>query len=70
MCIRDRRYLGKGILLFSLELDEILQLSDRIAVIFKGEIITVLENKHLTKETLGAYMLGVGGKEAAHAQEV
>lgn len=66
----EQRNLGKGILLFSLELDEILQLSDRIAVIFKGEIIAVLENKNLTKETLGAYMLGVGVEEGSYAQEV
>lgn len=66
----EQRNLGKGILLFSLELDEILQLSDRIAVIFKGEIITVLENKNLTKETLGAYMLGVGAEEVPYAEKV
>ncbi len=50
---------NKGILLFSLELDEILQLSDRVAVIFKGEIVAVLDNKNLTKEILGQYMLGL-----------
>lgn len=66
----EQRNQGKGILLFSLELDEILQLSDRIAVIFKGEIITVLENKNLTKEALGAHMLGVEVKEVSHAKEV
>ncbi len=56
----DARNNGKGILLLSLELDEILQLSDRIAVIFKGKIVKVLENRGATKEELGMYMLGIG----------
>ncbi len=55
---------GKGVLLFSLELDEILQLSDKIAVIFKGEIVKVIENKNVTKEILGALMLGIGEGES------
>lgn len=63
----DVRNKGKGILLLSLELDEILQLSDRIAVIFKGKIVKVLENKGLTKEELGMYMLGIG-EETAHGE--
>ena len=57
---------GKGVLLFSLELDEILQVSDRIAVIFKGQIVKVLKNEGVTKEQLGAYMLGVAQEEGSH----
>lgn len=59
----EERNRGKGVLLFSLELDEILQLSDRIAVIFKGEIVKIIENKGVTKEQLGAYMLGIADEE-------
>lgn len=62
----EERNKGKGILLLSLELDEILQLSDRIAVIFKGKIVKVLKNQGTTKEELGMYMLGIG-KEAQNA---
>ncbi len=61
----NERNQDKGVLLFSLELDEILQLSDRIAIIFKGKIVKILENKNLTKEILGSYMLGIA-KEDDH----
>ena len=59
----EARNAGKGVLLFSLELDEILQVSDRIAVLFKGRIVKVLKNEGITKELLGQYMLGVDGEE-------
>ena len=62
----EQRNLGRGILFFSLELDEILQISDRVAVIFEGKIIKVLENKNLDKVMVGNYMLGIiekGGVE-------
>lgn len=62
----EARNQGKGVLLFSLELDEILQVSDRIAVIFKGQIVKVLKNEGVTKEQLGAYMLGVAQEEGLH----
>ena len=62
----EARNQGKGVLLFSLELDEILQVSDRIAVIFKGQIVKVLKNEGVTKEQLGAYMLGVAQEEGSH----
>lgn len=58
---------GKGVLLFSLELDEILALSDRIAVMYKGEIVAVVDAKQVTRQELGLMMLGskkkVGGGE-------
>ncbi|MBO1680095.1 ABC transporter ATP-binding protein [Bittarella massiliensis (ex Durand et al. 2017)] len=62
----EARNQGKGVLLFSLELDEVLQVSDRIAVIFKGQIVKVLKNEGVTKEQLGAYMLGVAQEEGLH----
>ena len=52
---RDR---GKGVLLFSLELDEIMSLSDRILVIFEGEIVAELNPAKITVQELGLYMSG------------
>lgn len=52
---RDR---GKGVLLFSLELDEIMSLSDRILVIFEGEIVAELNPAEITVQELGLYMSG------------
>lgn len=56
--LMDIRNNGKGVLLISMELDEILAVSDRVAVIFEGEIITVLDGSKTNKEELGMYMLG------------
>ena len=50
---------GVGILLISEELDEIMDLSDRIAVIYKGSIQRVLERDEATRENLGILMAGV-----------
>jgi simple sugar transport system ATP-binding protein len=54
-----KRAEGVGILLVSEELEEIMNLSDRIAVIFKGEIRKVLERKEANNRRLGALMAGV-----------
>ena len=50
---------GVGILLISEELDEIMNLSDRIAVIYKGRILRVLPGRDATKRSLGLLMAGV-----------
>ncbi len=50
---------GKGIILISEELEEIMNLSDRIAVIFKGSIQKVLKQGEATKRNLGMLMAGV-----------
>ncbi len=55
----EQRNAGRGVLFFSLELDEILQVSDRIAVIFGGRIIKILKNEGLSKTQVGNYMLGI-----------
>jgi len=55
---------GKAILLVSLELDEILNLSDRIAVMYSGRIMDILESKNATKEEIGLMMIGKKKKEA------
>lgn len=50
---------GKAILLISLEMDEILNVSDRILVMFNGEIMCNLDAKDATPKELGLYMAGL-----------
>lgn len=50
---------GKAILLISLELDEVMELADRIAVIYNGEILKTADAKSLTVEEVGQFMMGV-----------
>jgi simple sugar transport system ATP-binding protein len=52
---------GAAVLLVSAELDEILALADRIAVMFKGRIIAVVPREEATREGLGLLMAGVQG---------
>lgn len=54
----DTRDAGTAVLLVSVELDEILALSDRVAVIYEGQIMGLLEGDDLNKETLGLLMAG------------
>jgi simple sugar transport system ATP-binding protein len=54
-----RRRAGGGILLISEELEEIMNLSDRIAVIYKGRILKVVPSLEATREGLGLLMAGV-----------
>lgn len=49
---------GKAVLLVSLELDEVLSLSDRILVMYEGEIVGELDPKKTTAQELGLYMSG------------
>ncbi|MDI6601100.1 MAG: ABC transporter ATP-binding protein [Thermoanaerobacteraceae bacterium] len=49
---------GRGILLVSLELDEVMNVSDRILVIYEGEIVAELDPKTTTVQELGLYMAG------------
>ncbi|GMA63363.1 ABC transporter ATP-binding protein [Alicyclobacillus fastidiosus] len=49
---------GKGVLLVSLEMDEILSLSDRIAVIHDGQIVDVVPGDTATREQIGLLMTG------------
>jgi len=60
---RDR---GKAILLVSLELEEVMSLSDRILVMYEGEIVGELDPKKTNVQELGLYMAGAKreGKEA------
>ena len=49
---------GKAVLLVSLELDEVMSLSDRILVLYEGEIVGELDPKATTVQELGLYMAG------------
>ena len=49
---------GKAILLVSLELDEVMSVSDRILVMYEGEIVGELDPKTTTVQELGLYMAG------------
>jgi simple sugar transport system ATP-binding protein len=60
----QQRDAGCAILLISVELDEILSLSDRIAVLYKGQIIDTLPAAEATPEHLGLLMAGVRKEEA------
>ncbi|MCB0102708.1 MAG: ABC transporter ATP-binding protein [Anaerolineales bacterium] len=62
--IIKKRDEGSGVLLVSSELDEILALSDRIAVMYKGQIMAVVDAASATKEQLGLLMAGVHPSES------
>ncbi len=53
-----QRDAGAAILLVSLELDEVMNLSDRILVMYEGEIVADLNPKEVTVQELGLYMSG------------
>lgn len=55
----DLRAEGKAVLLVSLELDEIMSLSDRIGVIHDGRLMAILPGGQITREQLGLLMTGV-----------
>jgi simple sugar transport system ATP-binding protein len=57
--ILDERSKGKGILLISLELDEVMALADTIGVIYNGELLKVSPAHELTANEVGKYMMGV-----------
>jgi simple sugar transport system ATP-binding protein len=62
---------GKAVLLVSLELDEVMNISDRILVMYEGEIVGELNPKNTTVQELGLYMSGAKRnieKESEHAE--
>ncbi|CAH2212338.1 guanosine ABC transporter (ATP-binding protein) [Tepidibacter aestuarii] len=54
----EQRDKGKGVLLVSLELDEVMSVSDRIAVIYEGKIVGIVDSKDADENTLGLMMAG------------
>jgi general nucleoside transport system ATP-binding protein len=57
--IVEKRDEGCAVLLVSSELDEIMELSDRIAVMYRGKIVDILPEKEATKEGVGLLMAGI-----------
>jgi ABC-type uncharacterized transport system ATPase subunit len=61
----DARANGKAILLVSAELNEVLALSDRVAVMYRGRFAVVMPASQATEESLGEYMIGTKKGNAA-----
>ncbi len=55
---------GRAVLLVSLELDEVMNVSDRILVMFEGKLVADLEPELITRQGLGLYMSGSKRSEA------
>ena len=67
--ILQKRDEGCAVLLVSPELDEIMQLSDRIAVMYRGEVLAVVDSKYATKEQIGLLMAGVMPEDDVNVKE-
>ncbi len=63
--LMEARDMGKAILIFSTELEELLKICDDIAVMFKGEIVLQVERKDFSRIMIGQAMLGIKEKEHA-----
>ena len=61
--IVNQRDAGKAVLLVSLELDEVMSVSDRILVMYEGELVGELDPKKTNVEELGLYMAGAKKEE-------
>lgn len=61
--IVEKRDEGCAVMLVSPELDEIMKLSDRIAVMYRGKIIVILDANKVTKEEVGLWMAGINPNE-------
>lgn len=59
----EQRDKGKAVLLVSFELDEIMDVSDRIAVIYGGKIVKILDAKAADEKTIGFLMAGGGTRD-------
>lgn len=66
----EQRDNGKAVLLISFELDEILNVSDRIAVIYEGKIVAVVDPKTTTEQELGLLMAGSKARKEGEISNV
>ncbi len=66
----EQRDQGKAVLLVSFELDEIINISDRVAVIFEGKIVAIVDPKETSEQELGLLMAGSNRKEAGEGTHV
>lgn len=62
----EERNTGKAVMLISADLEEIMALSDRIAVMFDGRIVGILNHDEATVQKIGLLMGGIKGEEAEH----
>jgi general nucleoside transport system ATP-binding protein len=66
--IIEKRNAGTAVLLVSAELDEVMELSDRIAVMYRGKLVAFLDGRTADKNQVGLLMAtGGGGSGASHA---
>ena len=63
-----KRDAGTAVLLVSAELDEVLELSDRVAVMYRGQIVAVVDGRTADREEVGLLM-ATGGRKAAPTAE-
>jgi len=63
--LREARAAGKAILLVSAELNEVLALSDRLAVMYRGKFAAVVPASEASEESLGEYMIGTRKESVA-----
>ena len=68
--IIEKRDEGCAVLLVSSELDEIMELSDRIAVMYRGKIVDILPAAETSKEAVGLLMAGIHTETMEQAQVV
>lgn len=66
--IVEKRDEGCAVLLVSSELDEIMELSDRIAVMYRGKIVAIVPAEQATKNYIGLLMAGVSPEQAGAPQ--
>ncbi|MBS4207561.1 ABC transporter ATP-binding protein [Bacillus sp. FJAT-50079] len=66
----EQRDKGKAVLLISFELDEIMNVSDRIAVIYEGQIVAIVKPEETTEQELGLLMAGSKRVEAGENAHV
>jgi simple sugar transport system ATP-binding protein len=64
--LMQQREGGTAILLISEDLDEIRTLSDRIAVMYEGKIVGIVERDQATVDQIGLMMAGISQEEALH----
>ena len=66
----EQRDQGKAVLLVSFELEEIMNVSDRIAVMYEGQVVAVVDPKETTEQELGLLMAGSKREKAGEVNHV
>ena len=66
--IVEKRDEGCAVMLVSPELDEIMELSDRIAVMYRGKIVAIVPAEQATKSYIGLLMAGISPEQAGAPQ--